>query len=278
MNNLFICQRSFIRDDLQLPPSFSNSEGMRQNNNAFELINLEGQFPLVLTCEHASYALPQEYQNLGLSPAEVQQHIGWDIGARSVVAYLAQTLDAPAICSRYSRLLIDCNRDLNDHDIIVKESDRTVIVGNCDVSPEERQNRIDTFYRPYHEAIDNLLAQRKNDQPVLLSIHSFTPVLGKKERRFDMGVLFDRYEDLAQEVGGRLGHDGHRVLYNEPYSGYDGLIFSARTHGERNDLVYLELEINNNLIATAEGARRMATVIGRVCRVLFPQPVGKAQA
>ena len=225
------------------------------------------------------YALPQEYQNLGLSPAEVQRHIGWDIGARSVVASLAQTLDVPAICSGYSRLLIDCNRDMNDHDLIVRESDQTIILGNRDVSQEECQRRIDEFYRPYHEAIDSLLAGKNGHQPVtLLSIHSFTPVLGKKERRFDLGVLFDRYEDLAQEVGGRLGRDGHRVRYNEPYSGHDGLIFSARSHGERNGLVYLELEINNRLIATTEGAQRIATVIGRVCRDLFPQHDGKEQA
>jgi predicted N-formylglutamate amidohydrolase len=252
---------------------------MQQNDNAFELINPRGQFPLVLTCEHASYALPQEYQNLGLSPADVQRHIGWDIGARSVVSYLAQALDVPAICSRYSRLLIDCNRDLNDHDLIVHESDHTAIVGNREVSPKEQQKRIDRFYRPYHEAIDRLLAERTGHHPVtLLSIHSFTPVLGKKERRFDLGVLFDRYEDLAQEVGGRLGHDGHRVRYNEPYSGYDGLIFSARSHGERNELVYLELEINNSLIATAEGAQRIATVVSRVCRDLFSQHVDESQA
>jgi predicted N-formylglutamate amidohydrolase len=273
MNNRFFCQRSFIRDGLQLFPTFSNSESMQQNSNTFELINPKGRFPLVLTCEHASYALPREYQNLGLSPADVQRHIGWDIGARSVVAYLGQALDAPAICSRYSRLLIDCNRDLNDHDLIVYESDRTVIMGNRDISSEERQNRIKQFYRPYHEAIDGLLTERRGRWPVtLLSIHRFTPVLGKKERRFDFGVLFDRYEDLAQEVGGRLGHEGHRVLYNEPYSGYDGLIFSARSHGERNELVYLELEVNNSLIASAEGAQRIATVVSRVCLAMFSQP------
>ena len=53
---------------------------MEQNNNSFELINPKGQFPLVLTCEHASYVLPSEYQNLGLSSPEVQRHIGWDLG------------------------------------------------------------------------------------------------------------------------------------------------------------------------------------------------------
>ena len=250
---------------------------MPQNNNAFELINPEGHFPLVLTCEHASYALPSEYQDLGLSPIEVQRHIGWDIGARSVVTALSQDLDAPAICSSYSRLLIDCNRALEDHDLIVHESDQTIIPGNRDVSPEEYCKRVDLFYRPYHEAIDTLLAKRKALPLTLLSIHSFTPLLGKKERLFDLGVLFDRYEDIAQELGARLSYDGHHVRYNEPYSGYDGLIFSARSHGERNSVMYLELEINNSLITTVEGAQRLAKIVSRVCRELFTQAVDKKQ-
>jgi predicted N-formylglutamate amidohydrolase len=169
-------------------------------------------------------------------------------------------------------LLVDCNRDLSDHDLIVRESDHTPILGNRNVSEEEYQKRVNLFYRPYHEAIDRILAERQRQPQTLLSIHSFTPVLGKKERLFDLGVLFDRYDNLAQEMGARLGHAGHRVRYNEPYSGYDGLIFSARSHGERNGLVYLELEINNSLITTTEGAQRIATVIRRVCCELFPQP------
>lgn len=263
---------------MQLSFTFSNQRGMEQKPRSFEVINAEGQFPLVITCEHASFSLPMQYHNLGLSWADIQRHIGWDIGARSVVTALSQSLDAPAICSGYSRLLIDCNRDLNDHDLIVQESDHTAIPGNRTLSSEETEKRIDLFYRPYHEAIDTLLAERKGYPLTLLSIHSFTPVLGKRERKFDLGVLFDRYEDLAQEVGARLGYDGHRVHYNEPYSGYDGLIFSARSHGERNGLVYLELEINNSLIATVEGAQRIARVITLVCRDLFSQRDGQAQA
>ncbi len=278
MNIVFICQQSFIQEHLQLLPPFSNQKGMEQKPRSFEVINAEGQFPLVLTCEHASFALPAQYNNLGLSSDEVQRHIGWDIGARSVVTALSRALDAPAICSGYSRLLIDCNRDLNDHDLIVQESDHTAIPGNRSLSSEETEKRIELFYRPYHEAIDTLLAGWKGQPLTLLSIHSFTPVMKQKERKFDLGVLFDRHEDVAQEVGERLSHDGHRVRYNEPYSGYDGLIFSARHHGERNGLVYLELEINNSLTTTAEGAQRIAAVVTRVCRALFPQPVDKKQA
>src|SRR5262245_57601351 len=236
---------------------------------SFDLINPAGHSPLVLTCEHASYHVPEEYQGLGISQEEIRRHIGWDIGARAVVAELAQVLDAPAICSRYSRLLIDCNRDLSDHDLIVPESDGTRVPFNHGLSVAERHNRIEQFYQPYHEAIDNLFNTRDRENLTLLSIHSFTPVLGKSERRFDLGILFDRYEDLAQEVGQRLTHSGSAVRYNEPYSGYDGLILSARTHGQRHGIVYLEIEINNSLITDEERAKRMGQTLGTVLQEMF---------
>jgi len=236
---------------------------------SFEFINPAGRSPLVLTCEHASYHVPDEYQGLGISGDEIRRHIGWDIGARAVVQTLTQVLDAPAICSTYSRLLIDCNRDLSDHDLIVHHSDGTKVPLNNDLSVEERHRRIERFYQPYHEAIDNLFSTRDREHLTLLSIHSFTPVLGKSERRFDLGILFDHYEDLAQEVGQRLAYSGSAVRYNEPYSGYDGLIFSARTHGQRHGVVYLEIEINNSLITNGEQAKRMGQILGTVLREMF---------
>jgi predicted N-formylglutamate amidohydrolase len=253
---------------LQLVWLFSN-ERVVSAKQTYELINPQGQFPLILTCEHASYSLPSEYQGLGVLDSNVQRHIGWDIGARAVVAKLAQALDAPAVCSGYSRLLIDCNRAQSDYDLIVEQSDRIVIPGNHNLTDEERQRRISHFYNPYHEAVDALVKSHTGQPLTLLSVHSFTPVLGKKERRFDLGVLFDAYDDLAHAVGQRLHHEGHRIRYNEPYSGYDGLIFSARNHGEKNGIVYLELEINQNLITTTEGVARIGTALSNVCRALF---------
>jgi predicted N-formylglutamate amidohydrolase len=239
------------------------------NEAAFEILNEQGRFPLVLTCEHASFSVPPEYNTLGLAHEEIRRHIGWDIGARTVVQSLVQILDAPAVCSRYSRLLIDCNRDLSDHDLIVPQSDGTRVPGNQHLSEAEQHKRIAQFYRPYHTAIDQVLGNVAVRDAALLSIHSFTPVLGEKKREFDLGILFDRYDDLAQEVGQRLQQRGYRVRYNEPYSGVDGLIFSARDHGDRNGLMYLELEVNNGLITQPEQAATVGRKIGEVLRILF---------
>jgi predicted N-formylglutamate amidohydrolase len=240
-----------------------------KDDAVFDLLNPQGSSSIVLTCEHASYIVPPEYGNLGVSHNELSRHIGWDIGARWVVEALSQVLDAPAVCSGYSRLLIDCNRDVTDHDLIVSESDGTKIHGNEDVTDTERERRITQFYQPYHDAIDSLLRERSERESVLLSIHSFTPILGMKERPFDLGVLFDRHEDLAQEVGQRLHHRKYRIRYNEPYSGLDGLIFSARSHGDRHGLLYLELEINNGLIAQQDQAERVGWMLGETLKPLF---------
>ena len=241
---------------------------------AFDIINQNGQFPLILTCEHASHDVPAEYDNLGISEEELRRHIGWDIGAQAVVEIVAQNLDAPAVCSGYSRLLIDCNRDLQDHDLIIKESDGTIIPGNANISEAERHKRLSQFYYPYHAAIDRvieqLVAQKGADRVRLLSLHSFTPVMKGQDRPFDIGILFDRYDELAEELGQQLQNKGgYRVRYNEPYSGYDGLIFSARSHGDRHRLVYLELEMNNRLLVQPDSITQMGKAISQVCGALF---------
>ena len=242
-----------------------------RGETTFDIINPDGKFPLVLTCEHASYFVPAEYNNLGVSEAELRRHIGWDIGARTVVESVARRLDAPAVCSGYSRLLIDCNRDLDDYDLIVEQSDGTPIPGNIQLSEAEREKRLAEFYQPYHDAIDRLIRQKEQPQVRLLSLHSFTSSLNGQDRPFDIGILFDQYADLAEQLGQHLQAAGYRVRNNEPYSGYDGLIFSARSHGERHRLVYLELEMNNSLLVRPEESERMGRTISQACQRLFGQ-------
>ena len=238
--------------------------------SSFMILNPNGSFPVVLSCEHASYALPPAYGTLGIPADELRRHIGWDIGAGAVVQEILQHIDSTAILSRYSRLLIDCNRDLSDDDLIIPESDGTRVPANVHLTEAERQRRITQFYQPYHAAIDRVLTQKKPLPALLFSVHSFTPVLGEKKRAFDLGILFDRYEALAQEFGQGLSHAGYRVRYNEPYSGYDGLIFSARSHGERHHIVHLEIEINNSLLLDRTGIAAMGHTLSQVLKDLFP--------
>jgi predicted N-formylglutamate amidohydrolase len=215
----------------------------------FTVLNPDSRGDLVLTCEHASCAVPVEYDDLGLDDEQLRAHVGWDVGAG------------------VSRLLIDCNRDLADHDLIVSESHGVPVPGNQYIDAVERERRIREFYEPYHDAIDHLLATRQD--ALLLSVHSFTPVLNGHERRFDAGVLFDSFVAEAEQFGAGLASAGLRVRYNQPYSGLDGLIFSARTHGMRHGLRYLELEVNNRLLRDAAGIDAIAAVVAHALRPLL---------
>ncbi len=224
---------------------------------------------LVITCEHASPNVPPEYAGLGLSAEHLRDHIAWDIGAATVSDELARQLHAPAVLSGASRLLVDCNRDLGDADLMPQQSCGVSIPGNACIAADERQTRLQRFYEPYHASIDALLASHPG--ALLLSVHSFTPALHGRQRPFDVGVLFDAYDDLARQLADATTAAGFAVRLNEPYSGLDGLIFSARHHGQRHRLRYVELEINNRLLrddaAARAVARRLVDAVGTLAGV-----------
>ena len=230
------------------------------------LHNAQGKSRLLLTCEHASHEIPARYQNLGLDPQQQLDHIGWDIGAGLLTQELARLLDAVAVLSKVSRLVVDCNRQTTDHDLIPEESHGVPIPGNQGLSGDERNYRLDAFYQPYHDTIDRALGDCRS--AFLLSIHSFTPSLNGASRDFDAGVLFDDFEDLANQLARQLATAGLLVRMNEPYSGLEGLIFSARNHGRKHAIPYLEIEVNNRLLREPDdiqaAARRIAASVAAI--------------
>ena len=80
---------------------------------------------------------------LGLRPEDLHRHIAFDLGAEGVAAGLAEALGAPAILSRFSRLLIDPNRGLDDPTLIMQISDGLVVPGNVGLSAAETEARLD---------------------------------------------------------------------------------------------------------------------------------------
>jgi predicted N-formylglutamate amidohydrolase len=234
-------------------------------------VNRAGSF-WVLTCEHASCALPRQYASLGLRRAELRDHIGWDVGARGVQREIARRLGAPQVASRWSRLLVDCNRDPSDPSLILAKSDGIRVPGNTRVSARERRHRLAAYYAPYHVAVDRTLRRavraRSPQQVRLLALHSFTPVMNGVKRRLDIGVLYDEYPALARRLGRALARAGYRVRYNEPYSGFAGLIYSARRHGNTVGVEYVELEINNALVRDDAGVAKLGRDVAAALRTV----------
>ena len=124
--------------------------------------NPHGVSPFLLLADHAGQRVPQALQDLGLPQAELDRHIGWDIGIAGTTRALAKRLDAWAIEQTYSRLLIDCNRPLVSPTLIPEVSDGTVVPGNRGLDPQQRQQRIDAIHAPYHARIDAELDRRRD--------------------------------------------------------------------------------------------------------------------
>src|SRR5689334_19565829 len=143
----------------------------------FEVVNPEGSARLVLFSDHAGRGIPQKLGTLGLRQAELDQHIGWDIGIADLARKLAAALDAPAVLGGYSRLVIDCNRRLDDPTSIAQESDKIPVPGNRGLSAEDRRARQDAIFKPYHAAVADMIARKRKagPDPAILSLHSFTP-------------------------------------------------------------------------------------------------------
>lgn len=218
--------------------------------------NGDGAGALLLLCDHASNFIPARYAGLGLDDEDRQRHIGWDIGALELSRLLSQRLDAPLVHATLSRLLLDLNRPPDAHDAIVSVSEDIAIPGNRDVDAEERAFRRDWIYRPYHAAIEALIAQRiALTRPIgVIAVHSFTPVYHGRTRPWQIGVLSQRDRRMADALLATLRQDtGLQVGDNQPYAPTDGVYHTLERHAEALGLPCVMLEIRNDLIYDTRG-------------------------
>ncbi len=231
----------------------------------YEIVNPAGPAPVLIACDHAQNRIPRALANLGLSAHQLDLHIAYDIGGKEVALQLSEMFDAPLIMSGYSRLVVDMNRHLDDDSLIVQESDNIVVPGNQRLVQADREQRIDTFFHPYHAAYGKM-AERlrtRHESPILISVHSFTPVFNGFRRPWDYGVLWDdSHERLARALlKGFAGMEGLVVGDNEPYSANDPQGYAQMVHAEQRGLEMAMLEIRQDLIDTADGQVRAASNI-----------------
>ena len=233
---------------------------------AFEVCNENGKAPIVLTCDHASPFIPRRLRGLGLDEACISRHIAWDIGIAEVTRHLARRLDAVAVLSHFSRLVIDPNRSLDDPSSIVEVSDGIAVPGNRGLAPEEVARRVETFFTPYHEAVARSIDQRLEAgiMPVLLNMHSFTPVMDSMERPWKIGILWNRDPRLPLPLMAKLRALGLTVGDNEPYSGRDGHGYSQQRHADKRGLANALIEVRQDLIDTHQGGEHWAALLASV--------------
>jgi predicted N-formylglutamate amidohydrolase len=220
---------------------------------------------LVVICDHASNVIPPELQGLGLSAAELNRHIAWDIGAARVAALLATRFKVPAIFCGVSRLVIDSNRDPASKASIPLEVDRTRIPGNANLTVWQRTERMSRWFVPYHNAIEAMMsaALASVRDPVVLSVHSMTPELNGQLRTWPISLSSHEDKRLATPMLAALRKRvGFLVGDNEPYGLDPAEDYSVPVHAMRRGLRHLQVEFRQDLIANDQGAAKWAAVFG----------------
>jgi predicted N-formylglutamate amidohydrolase len=228
---------------------------------------------LFLTADHAGRIIPRALGDLGVSGAERQRHIAWDIGIAAVTEQLSNLLDATAVFQTYSRLVIDCNRDPSWPSAMPEVSEYTPIPGNLGLSAEARGARVAAIFTPYHDRIRSLLEARGNRRTVLVAMHSFTPSFKGESRAMQVGMLYNKDPKLARILLDLLRHEGDLTVGdNAPYAITDDSDYSVPTHGEQRGLPHVEIEIRQDLIETADGqaawAQRFARLLTKADAIL----------
>ena len=102
---------------------------------------------ILLTCEHGGQSVPRALGDLGVSSADMQRHIAWDIGTEWVARQLCERLSCAGLICVFSRLVIDATRDERADGLIPNISDGTPRPGHANWSHFQRQERIDRLER-----------------------------------------------------------------------------------------------------------------------------------
>lgn len=225
---------------------------------AVEIVNPNGKAPILLTCEHASNSVPEGI-SLGVSPCDLESHIGYDIGAAAVTRRLAELLDAPAILSRYSRLVIDCNRPLPSSESIPDTVAGIIIPGNRDLPEAQREQRARLYFQPFHDAVAEMLAQRDPDgDHLLVSIHSFTPRLANVERPWDVGILQRQSPATGEAMVAAFRQAGVNAISNQPYQIEDETDATLPLHGEAWGRPAVLVELRQDKLGSVAGIETWA--------------------
>ena len=222
---------------------------------------------IVLVCEHGSNHIPAQWGDLGLTTDQRAAHIAWDPGALGVARGLSVALDAVLIHAPVSRLVYDCNRAPDMSGAMSARSEVHDIPGNATISAQDRLTRTEAIYLPFHNALHGLIAGRiaVGLRPVIITVHSFTPVYFGKPRRVEFGIIHDADRSLAVAIlSAAVKLTRLHAELNSPYSVADDVTHTLRLQATPYGLPNAMLEIRNDLIDTPEAQLAMAEKLAPV--------------
>ena len=245
----------------------------------FRVLNPLAEQPVLLICDHASHRFPKSLGDMGLDPFARRCHLAIDIGAGPLTKSLAKSLGVTAVVHNYSRLVVDCNRQLMDPSAFLEYGDGILVPGNRNLHQSDKDLRASALYWPYHCAIDEQVQRlrKAGPLPAFISIHSFTPVLNGESRSWEMGVLWDKDEKMREIFLEGLRGAGYKVGDNEPYSGKAPQDFTIDHHAEELGLPHIGIEIRQDLIDDDAGVAEISEVMHSIIASVPEQLAMKGQ-
>ena len=241
----------------------------------YYVLNPLSELPILLVCDHASCRFPESLGDMGLDPFARRCHLAIDIGAGSLTERIAKGIGATAVLAQYSRLIVDCNRQLMDPGAFLEYGDGILVPGNRNLHQAEKDQRADAIYWPYHHAIDEQIKRLKasGPPPAFVSVHSFTPVLNGESRPWQVGVLWDKDQSLSDIFIEDFRAAGYLTGDNEPYSGKAPQDFTIDHHAETIGLPHVGIEIRQDLIDDIEGVEKIGALMHKIIASI-PERIG----
>lgn len=218
---------------------------------------------VVISCEHATDAVPEAYLNLFKPWQELlTTHRGIDFGALEIAQYMQKKISCNFVQATATRLLIDCNRSLGKTGCFSE-----VTQG---LPQTEKQKIIDCYYTPFREHVFNDIATpiAQGLQVIHLSIHSFTPVINGTKRHADIGLLYDPQRVLEKKLARQwqleLKHIApeYHVRMNYPYKGTsDGFTTFLRQQFTPAQYIGIEVESNQSLTTNDRALSNLKNIL-----------------
>lgn len=142
----------------------------------------QGSVPLLISMPHNGEAIPEDIAAKMTAPALNVADTDW---YKDKLYEFAATIGAYVINPKYSRYVIDLNRDPKGANLYPGANSTELCpttgfdlsplyLANCEPNKEEVERRVKTYWQPYHQAIADTLAQikAKHGVAVLLEAHS----------------------------------------------------------------------------------------------------------
>jgi predicted N-formylglutamate amidohydrolase len=200
----------------------------------------------ILTCEHGGNEIPEEYEYLfNKTPEVLKTHRGLDIGALVLFEKLKAIKADSSHFSTTSRLLVELNRSRN-HKSLFSEYTKPL-------QKIVRRHILTKYYTPYRNTVYAQIYKwvSKGNRVVHISVHTFTPIFEGKERKVDIGLLFDPKKKAEKEFCAgwksemKALNSNFTVKFNEPYLGKsDGFTTFLRKEFDDSSYAGIELEVN----------------------------------